>query len=130
MGLKLEPRNVSLPVVVVDSANEKPTPNPPDLAAKLPPLPTEFDVADIKPTDPKNPQRPAGGFQTGRFDARGWTLKQLIVTAWDTTPGMIVGAPKFIDNDRYDVVAKAPAETTTKYLYRSDRPAEHGYRFA
>jgi len=116
LGLKLEPRKVPLPVLVVDSAVEKPTPNPPDLAAKLPALPTEFDVADIKPTDPKNPQRQSGGYQPGRLDVRGITLKQLIVMAWDTTPGMIMGGPKFIDEDRFDILAKAPAETTTKYF--------------
>ena len=110
-GLKLEARKVPLPVVIVDSANEKPTPNLPGVAEKLPVSPTEFEVADIKPSDPNasGPGR-GGGFQPGgRLDLRGITLKQLIVVAWDTTPGLVFGGPKFIDTDTYDIVAKAPA---------------------
>lgn len=114
-GLKLEARKVPLPVIIVDSANEKPTPNEPGVAEKLPVSPTEFEVADIKPSDPNasGPGR-GGGFQPGgRLDLRGITLKQLITIAWDTTPGLVAGGPKFIDDDKFDIVAKAPASATT-----------------
>jgi uncharacterized protein (TIGR03435 family) len=114
-GLKLEARKVPLPVVIVDSANEKPTPNLPGVAEKLPVSPTEFEVADIKPSDPNDsgPGR-GGGFQPGgRLDLRGITLKDLITIAWDTTPGLVAGGPKFIETDKFDIVAKAPASATT-----------------
>ena len=54
LGLKLEERQVPTPVIVVDSVNEKPSDNPPGLAEALPPIPipTEFEVASVKPTDP------------------------------------------------------------------------------
>jgi len=111
-GLKLEARKVPLPVVIVDSANEKPTPNLPGVAEKLPVSPTEFEVADIKPSDPNasGPGRGGGLQPSGRVDLRGITLKQLIVVAWDTSPGLVVGGPKFVDDDRFDIVAKAPAQ--------------------
>jgi len=114
-GLKIEARKVPLPVVIVDSANEKPTPNLPGVAEKLPVSPTEFEVADIKPSDPND----SGAFRGnpflpgGRLDLRGLTLKQIITIAWDTTPGLVAGGPKFIDNDKFDIVAKAPASATT-----------------
>jgi uncharacterized protein (TIGR03435 family) len=114
-GLKLEARKVPLPVVVVDSANEKPTPNLPGVTEKLPVSPTEFEVADIKPSDPNasGPGR-GGGFQPGgRLDLRGITLKDLITIAWDTTSGLVTGGPKFIETDKFDIVAKAPAQATT-----------------
>jgi uncharacterized protein (TIGR03435 family) len=111
-GLKLEARKVPLPVVIVDSANEKPTPNLPGVAEKLPISPTEFEVADIKPSDPNasGPGRGGGLQPSGRVDLRGITLKQLITVAWDTTPGLVAGGPKFIDDDKFDIVAKAPAQ--------------------
>jgi uncharacterized protein (TIGR03435 family) len=114
LGLKLEPRKVQLPVVVVETANEKPTDNAPGVAEKLPVSATEFEVADIKPSDPNasGPGR-GGGFQPGgRLDLRGITLKDLIVIAWDTTPGLVAGGPKFIETDKFDIVAKAPASAS------------------
>jgi uncharacterized protein (TIGR03435 family) len=116
LGLKLEPRKVALPVVMVDRANEKPTDNLPGIAEKLPVAPTEFEVADIKPSDPNataGPGRGGGFLPGGRLDLKGITLKDLIVVAWDTLPHLVVGGPKFVDTDRFDVVAKAPALVLT-----------------
>jgi hypothetical protein len=49
LGLKLEQRNIPSPVLVVDSANQKPSDNPSGIAQNLPlPPPAEFDVADVK----------------------------------------------------------------------------------
>ena len=48
MGLKLEMGTAPLPVVVVDSVNEKPTPKPPAVAAELPAVKSEFEVVDVK----------------------------------------------------------------------------------
>ena len=50
LGLKLDLQKAPIPVIVVDSVNEKPTDNLPGVSAKLPPLPMEFEVADIKPS--------------------------------------------------------------------------------
>jgi hypothetical protein len=54
LGLKLEPAQVPMPVIVVDSVNRTPTANPPGVTEtlKIAPPPTEFDVAVVKPTDP------------------------------------------------------------------------------
>ena len=116
LGLKLEPRKVALPVVVVESVNEKPTDNLPGVTEKLPVAPTEFEVADIKPSDPNatnGPGRGGGFLPGGRLDLHGITLKDLITIAWDMLPNMVVGGPKFLDTDKFDVVAKAPATVLT-----------------
>ncbi len=109
LSLKLEKRQIPMPVTVIDSANQTPTPNPPDMTLNLPVLPTEFEVAVIKPTPPDfrfGNFRPQRG---GRVNIQGMTLKNLIQQAWDIfTPDLIVGAPKFVDSDRYDIVAEAP----------------------
>ena len=113
LGLKLEPQRVPQPVIVVDSVNEKPTGNPPEVTRSLqPPPPAEFEVAVIKPSgpDPRTMFRIQPG---GQVDLQGGTLKVLIAFAWNfdlNTTEMIVGAPKFLDSARFDVMAKASTE--------------------
>jgi len=114
LGLKLEPRKVPIPVVMVDSVNQKPTDNLPGIAEKLPVAATEFEVADIKPSDPSAPPMNGNPFRPGgRLELRGFPLKIAIAVAWDTTPDKVVGGPKNLDDDKYDIIAKAPASTTT-----------------
>jgi uncharacterized protein (TIGR03435 family) len=108
LGLKLEQKQIPTAVIVVDSVNEKPTDNPPDLAERLriPPPPTEFEVAALKPSDPDSrmfrTQMQAGG----RVNIQGMTLKILVQQAWNLRNDMLVGAPSWMDADRYDIVAK------------------------
>ena len=110
IGLKLEPDTLPAPVIVVDRVNRTPTPNAPNIAGivgeKDPP--TEFDVADIRPTKPESQVRMLQNMPGGRLDVKGMTLKVLIQFAWNTTPDLIAGGPKWLDSDRYDIVAKAP----------------------
>jgi uncharacterized protein (TIGR03435 family) len=111
LGLKMTPAKEDVPVIIVDSVNQHPTPNVPDIAEilHLPPAPTEFDVADIRPSDPNSRER---GFQIqrgGRVNIAGMTLKNLIFNAWNLTDDMLIGAPKWIDDTRFDVIAKAPS---------------------
>lgn len=119
LGLKLEERDIPTPVLVVEQVNAKPTANVPDIAAKLPPLPpVEFEVAEIKPVDPD--ARLTGGVQFGvlpggRVNLPGQvlTLRTLVGLAWNiptnsNTP--IIGAPKWLDTARFDIIAKLPPE--------------------
>lgn len=46
----------------------------------------------------------------GRVTIRGETLKALITVAWDITPDMLAGKPKWLDQDRFDIVANAPTD--------------------
>jgi uncharacterized protein (TIGR03435 family) len=106
LGLKLEAGKVQQPVIFVDSVNEAPTPNAADISKFMPPPPApEFDVALIKPTNPD--------FKGVRFQIRGdqitiqgATLSLIIQQISDITPDMIQGAPKFMDEDRWDITAK------------------------
>lgn len=109
LGLKLDPVDTPLPVIVVDSANEKPTGNVPNISEILhiTPAPTEFEVAEIKPTDPEFKGMRLNLQPGGRVNIAGTPLKFLIEQAWDLTDDMLSGAPKWMDTDRYDIVAKA-----------------------
>jgi uncharacterized protein (TIGR03435 family) len=112
LGLKLELTKVPLPVIAVDSVNEKPTDNLPGITEKMPEPPTEFEVATIKPSGPPPP--PGTGFVPlfqpgGRINISRYTLKNLINLAWGSNgPAPVVeGGPKFIETDQWDIVAKA-----------------------
>ena len=119
LGLKLEPAEVPATVIVVDSVNEKPTDNPPGVAEKLAAVLTEFEVADIKPSAPDNLGTRMMMQPGGRVNISGATLKMLLQQIWRNTDNvyltddMIVGAPKSMENDRYDILAKAPIAPAT-----------------
>ncbi len=111
LGLKLEPQKLPMPVIYVDSVNQKPTDNPPGVTTGLPPPPpTEFEVADIKPSDP-DAKGQNGRIQNGRLDLQNFPLRDLITIAWDINNDLLAGGPKFLESARYDVVAKAAAVT-------------------
>jgi len=112
LGLKLEERPVSTPVLVVESVNRKPAENPPGTAEALPPvpMPTEFEVASVKPTDPNTRM---GRFQMqpgGRLVAEGMPLRFLVNRAFNTNNNEeLAGLPDSAANERYDITAKTPA---------------------
>jgi uncharacterized protein (TIGR03435 family) len=111
LGLRLEAATVPMPVIAVDSANRKPTENSPDVTKSFPPLPTEFDVAEIKPSvAATGPGGARPEIKNGRVYLPGITLKNLISVAWDINgDDMMANAPKWLDSERFDVIAKAPA---------------------
>jgi uncharacterized protein (TIGR03435 family) len=110
LGLRLDPVDVPMPVIVVDSVNQKPSANSPEVAEKLhiPSPPTEFEVADLKPSAPDFRGMMLQIQPGGRVNIQGVPLKFLVEQAWNLTDDMLVGAPKWMDSDRYDIVAKAP----------------------
>jgi uncharacterized protein (TIGR03435 family) len=109
LGLKLEPVQTPLPVVVIESVNQKPSANPPNVAEALQigPAPTEFEVAELKPTAPDFRGIRIQIQPGGRVNIAGASVKFLIQQAWNLTDEMIAGAPKWMDTDRYDIIAKA-----------------------
>ena len=113
LGLKLEQRPLPTPVMIVDSVEAKPSPNPPGVAEALPPtrVPTEFDVADIKLSDPDTR---FGRYQNqpgGRFVSTGMNVASVINNALQVQSNdQIIGMPKFADSMRYDITAKATVE--------------------
>lgn len=112
LGLRLTLETAPRPVLMVDRANETPTPNAPDLAKIMPPLPPpQFEVATIKPSAPD--EKPGGGIQRDGLAFHALPLKFLIYFAWDLDPNateQIVGAPKWLDSDKIDVEAKVASD--------------------
>src|SRR5262249_10803803 len=113
---KLDAQKIALPVLVVDSVNQTPTPNLAGVSTKIPiPPPADFEVATIKPSSP-DARGQNGRMQNGRLDIQNFPLKQLIQLAWDigNNDDFIVGLPKSADSARYDIAAKASVRDGVK----------------
>jgi uncharacterized protein (TIGR03435 family) len=127
LGLKLEEKQVPTSILVVESVNRTPGENPPGTAEVLPPLPipTEFEVASIKPTDPGAGMGGRFGMQPGgRFAVNGMPLRFLIDRAFNVnSQDQIVGLPPFVQSDRYDIVAKVSADSALAAAGTADMEA-------
>jgi uncharacterized protein (TIGR03435 family) len=108
LGLKLTLETAPRPVLIVDSVNEAPTPNPPDLEKLLPPLPpAQFDVAAINPSKPD--ERQNFDVHGDQIKAQAISVKDFISYAWDLNfndQESMAGAPKWLGDDRIDILAK------------------------
>jgi uncharacterized protein (TIGR03435 family) len=64
-----------------------------------------FEAASIKPPEPGT-----SGYSwrsdPGRLAVQNMSLKNLIMLAWDVKSYQIAGGPKWLDGDRFDIVAK------------------------
>ena len=89
---------VPVPVIVVDSVNEKPTDNAPGVSEKLKTKESEFEVALLKPGAPGATQMRVS-LQGGKVDVQSATLRTLITVSWNLTNDKIVGLPDFADTD-------------------------------
>jgi uncharacterized protein (TIGR03435 family) len=68
-----------------------------------------FEVATVKRT---NPNQRSGGIriQGHQFSATNLSVSNLLVMAYGLHPTQLVGAPDWIDKDRYDVLGKPDVE--------------------
>jgi uncharacterized protein (TIGR03435 family) len=112
LGLKLDLQTAPRPVLIVDSVNQKPAPNRPDLEKVLPtPPPAQFEVATIKPSKPDTESR--GRINGDQVNLQATNLKFMITFAWDLNPNdpeELVGAPKWLDTDKFDILAKVSSD--------------------
>lgn len=108
LGLKLSLETAPRPVLMVDSVDEAPSPDPPDTAKTLPPLPPpDFEVAVINPYKPSESRH--GQFGGGRLEVTGLTLRDMITLAWDlndSNKDVIANEPPWLDKDRWDIQSK------------------------
>jgi uncharacterized protein (TIGR03435 family) len=112
LGLKLEPKEIKVPAIVVDSVTAEFTPNPPDLARRMPPPPSpEFEVAEVKLSPPDVTQPRAQLLPTGRVTASGVPLNLMITLGWDLPNPQYIAGPKWLESTRYELIARAYATT-------------------
>lgn len=84
-----------------------------------------FEAADVHPSErAMNPYTfISGGVLRGtRYDLRKVTMLDLIRIAYDVNPETVVGGPNWLEFDRFDIAAKAPANTSPAALRLMLRP--------
>jgi uncharacterized protein (TIGR03435 family) len=97
-----------LPLTLVratkETAWEIPAPPPPPklMAADANP---SFEVATIKPNDSGAPSMQGLTVNGRNFNTRNSSLGDLIAFAYNLQPKQIIGAPDWIDKDRFDIAA-------------------------
>jgi len=111
LGLVFTPGDVSQPVMVVDTVDQIPTPNQPDIARLIPPQPDlEFEVATIKPAaadEPKWRIQPLGS----QISFGNYSLQELLTTAWQLPTGAMLGnRPAWLSQVRYTILVKLPPD--------------------
>src|SRR5262249_59125336 len=74
-----------------------------------------FDVADVHVrarTSNPTPFMSGGVLRGGRYDLRNATMLDMIQLAYEMSDSdTILGGPNWLERDRFDIVAKAPAAT-------------------
>src|SRR5260370_8397422 len=79
----------------------------------------KFDVTDIHSSPPTTQPFVRGPFYNGgRYELRFATMLDLIHTAYGVDPEKVVGGPNWLELDRFDVFAKAPAGSTAELRRR------------
>jgi uncharacterized protein (TIGR03435 family) len=112
----VESQTAPQPILTVAHANRVPTPNSPGVTEKLGDAPTEFEVADVRPSRPDEKENFT--MVDGRIDAKAITLKDLIEFAWNLEDDTLTGGEKWLGAERFDVVAKSAPTASVDTLRR------------
>ena len=118
LGLLVTAGDVPQPAMVIDTVDRTPTPNAPEIAKQIPPLPNlEFEVASIKLAAPDDPQwstEPRGS----QIAFRGWTLQDLLVHAWDLPTGRMIRNVESLPQQKYSILVKLPPDIDARAAWQ------------
>lgn len=83
--------------------------------AAVPLLPAQFDAFDAATIKPSSPRDERGGryirMQSAHvFQAKNYTVHGMIAAAYDVNPRAISGGPRWIESERWEILARAPSE--------------------
>jgi bla regulator protein blaR1 len=136
LGLKLEPTKGPVQVLIIDRVQQlisddvgfTTAPSPPIVAKSQEPIATvvatrspdvsnhTFEVASIKPNNATSQAVSMVAEPNGRFTAVNIKLPFLIRTAYRLQDYQIVGAPNWLNSDRFDILAKFDPATFPEEL--------------
>jgi uncharacterized protein (TIGR03435 family) len=112
LGLALEPKDVPMATITVDSVNRVPTANDAAaVAAAFPPQPpAEFEVGNVKPAA-QGAKAGSSILPTGQVNYSAAPLRVLIALAWEVPVAASIIGPKTLDTALFDVVGKMSTTT-------------------
>ena len=102
-------QGMPLPLTLVKATAEtawtipEPPPPPKMMDEKAKP---QFEVATIKPSDPNRPGWGINVDRSGQLHTLNTNLNDLIKFAYDMHPKQVVGAPAWIDSEKFDILGK------------------------
>jgi uncharacterized protein (TIGR03435 family) len=102
-------QGMPLPLTLVKATPEtawtipEPPPPPKMMDDKAKP---QFEVATIKPSDPSRPGFGINVDRSGQLHTLNTSLSELIKFAYDVHPKQIVGAPAWVDSEKFDLLGK------------------------
>ena len=105
VGLRLDPGNGPATVIAIDRVNRTPAENANGGINRV--LPMEFEAADVRPS--KDGRRAWNALPDGEVDILGYTLRDLMKAAFEFKDDRVKGGPKWLNTDRFDIIAKSPA---------------------
>ncbi len=81
----------------------------------------KFEAAEIHPTPAAAPgtnnQNMRGGlYRSGRYEVRSATMLDLVRTAYNVDANNVAGGPAWMDKVRFDIIAKAPGDSTPEKM--------------
>ena len=76
-----------------------------------------FEVASIKPNNSGSDNSARNLGANGRLVFENFPLRQLIIAAYDIQAFQLIGGPAWINNERFDVEARAAATTPLPQMY-------------
>ena len=102
----------------VVSVNRTPTANAANIATILPPPPApEFEVAELKPSDPASTAPPrAQILPTGQINAAGVPLRDMLNLAWGFNSNEAIAGPKWIETTKFDIVGRAFSGVNAQFI--------------
>ena len=108
IGLTLEPKEITVPTIVVQNVIAEFSPNAPDVEKRLPPpLAPEFEVAVLRPSAPDAQGARAQLLPTGQVNISNAPLRLMMSLAWNLPNEQFVAGPGWLDSARFDVTARA-----------------------
>jgi uncharacterized protein (TIGR03435 family) len=116
LGVTAEPATAPMAVLSIGKVNHTPTPNAPNVTELLGAPPTAFDVATIRPSRPDETQ--SGSMKNGVVEMKALTLRQLIGIATNIDEEMVRGGEKYVETDRFDILAKTEPTLSIEALQK------------
>lgn len=107
MGPTPLPLNLTRATAATAWTIPEPAPPPKLIPADANPV---FEVATIKPSSPDEKRFGIGVRPGGAFSTAGTTLRDLITFAYNVHARQIIGAPGWVESDKFDISAKPDIE--------------------
>src|ERR1700723_3223427 len=76
----------------------------------------QFEIADVHVSPHSDNPSLRVFHRDGLYELLGGTMVDLVGTAYGVKPDAVTGGPSWLESDRFDLIAKTPANSTPEAL--------------